>query len=351
MKKLISLICVASLLLGFVGCDKQPGNTASNGEYQPPRKTSTYAIVVKDRNNQYMQSMIQGFQAACDELGVNAISNGPDTPSAAEQVEIINDLIEKEVSVIAIAANDAEALSPSLQVAIERGIKVVSLDSAVAASGRQLHIQQARPKKVGRVLIQAAAEIIEGSGKLAVLSSTENAPNQNDWIKWMKAEYDENPDKYAGIEWTEIVYGNDDSELSQAKTRELLEKYGEELKIIIAPTVVGMEAAAKVITETGSNTKLTGLGLPSQMSKYFTSDDGVCPWMYLWNVIDAGYLAAYAAHALESGEIKGDPTDVFMAGRLGAKVVDDAEDGGYEVLLGDPIKVDKKNILVWESAY
>ena len=48
MKKLISLICVASLLLGLVGCDKQPGNTASNGEYQPPRKTSTYAIVVKD---------------------------------------------------------------------------------------------------------------------------------------------------------------------------------------------------------------------------------------------------------------------------------------------------------------
>lgn len=353
MKKLLSLICAASLALGCVGCDSIPNETDSSYDTQYPRKTDTYAIVVKDTSNPYMESMAQGFQSACEELGVNSVCLGPNTPSAAEQVEVINDLIEKEVSVIAVAVNDAQALKPSLQSALDKGIRVISLDSAADPDSRLLHIQQARPKKVGRVLMQAAASMIDGQGKVAVLSSTENSPNQSAWIDWMLKELSdpENAEKYKGIDWTGIVFGNDDSATSEAKTRELLQTYGDDLKIIIAPTVVGMQAAAKVIAETGASTKLTGLGLPSQMSQYFTSEDGICPWMYLWNVIDAGYLAAYAAHALSTGEIKGQPSDVFMAGRLGAKVVDNAEDGGNEVLLGDPIKVDKSNILVWESVY
>jgi hypothetical protein len=53
----------------------------------------------------------------------------------------------------------------------------------------------------------------------------------------------------------------------------------------------------------GGKVFLTGLGLPSEMATYIES--GVCPYMFLWNPIDVGYLGAYVATALVNGKITG----------------------------------------------
>lgn len=43
--------------------------------------------------------------------------------------------------------------------------------------------------------------------------------------------------------------------------------------------------------------------------------------MYLWNPVDVGYLAGYAADALVKGTITSKVGDKFKAGRLGDKEV------------------------------
>ncbi len=309
-----------------------------------------YALVVKDQSNPYMIRMYEGFAEACALLDARCVMAGPDSldPDGQSQADAVWDLIGQGVAGIAVAANDEATLSAPLGEAKQAGISVVSVDSAVDPQSRQLHVQQADPEMIGRVLLQASRAMTGGQGQVAILSTTQNAPNQATWLEYLMLEYEQNPQAYAQMELVEVAYGLDEPARSAVETRRLLEKYPD-LKILIAPTVVGMRAAAEVIEQTGSDVLLTGLGLPSEMEEYILS--GVCPWMYLWNPVDAGYLSACTLNALRSGALTGQAGEVFEAGRIGEKLVTQAADGGSEVVLGNPYKFDADNILLWKSAF
>lgn len=307
---------------------------------------TTFALIMKDADNPYMQYMGDGFSNACAEIGVQCIIAGP--ADAQGQTELVEKMIALRVNAIAIAVNDSSEVSDALQDALNAGIPVISVDSNAAPEDRFLHIQQASPEIIGRVLIQAVFEMLSGSGNIAILSTTKTTPNQALWLQWMHAELDQHPEKYANLRIVDTVYGRDDYEISARLTRALLER-NPELKIIIAPTVVGIKAAADVIAEAESDVKVTGLGLPSDMAAHIRS--GVCPWMYLWNPIDMGYIAAYATNALATGETDGAAGNTIEAGSFGQKLITQSADGGTEIVVGNPYQFDATNIAIWEELF
>ena len=330
----------------MAGCGGGGGSTTSQSS-DGSSASGTYAFVAKDVQNPYMQKVYDGFEKACKEIGAEPLYKGPEAATPEKQIEIINQLVAQNVAGIAIAANDADALQPALTEAMDAGIKVISLDSAVNKDSRQTHIQQADPEKIGRGLIQAAYEMVDGNGGIAVLSATAQATNQNLWIEWMKKELEENPEKYANTPLVKVAYGDDDPTKSTSETQALLTDSS--IKVIIAPTTVGMLAAGKVLQDKQSDVKLTGLGLPSEMAPFI--EDGTCPWMYLWNPVDIGYLSGYTMDALVKGTITGDVGGSFNAGELVEKKITEAADGGTEVMLGDPFKFDTENIAEWKEVY
>jgi rhamnose transport system substrate-binding protein len=85
------------------------------------------------------------------------------------------------------------------------------------------------------------------------------------------------------------------------------------------------------------------------MEPYITS--GICPWMYLWNPSEVGYLAAYASHGLVGGQLTGEIGEILSAGTLGDKVVTLSEDGGSEIVLGNPKMFDETNIAMWKEVF
>ena len=180
------------------------------------------------------------------------------------------------------------------------------------------------------------AEQIGDAGKIAILSATANATNQNAWIELMKTEL---ADNHPDIELVEVVYGDDDDQTSFDKTAALLQTYPD-LKGIISPTTVGISAAARYLqtSEFKGKVALTGLGTPNQMRDYV--NDGTVTSFALWNPGDVGYLASYAAKALIEGDITGAEGDEFDGGKLGSYTI--GADG--VVLLGDPFVFDKENI-------
>lgn len=342
-KKIMALavasVLGAGMLAGCGGGADEGGETASG--------SATYAFVAKDVQNPYMQKVYEGFEAACNEIGATPLYKGPEAATPEKQIEIINQLTAQGVAGIAIAANDQDALQPALEEAMEMGIKVISLDSAVNKDSRMTHIQQADPEKIGRGLIQAAYEMVDGNGGIAILSAASTATNQNLWIEWMQKELEENADKYANTPLIKIAYGDDDPTKSTSETQALLQN--PDVKVIIAPTTVGMLAAGKVLQDKQSEVKLTGLGLPSEMAPFI--EDGTCPWMYLWNPVDIGNLAGYTLDALVNETITGAEGETFTAGDLGEKAIVAAADGGTEVMLGDPFKFDSDNIAEWKEVY
>jgi rhamnose transport system substrate-binding protein len=166
----------------------------------------------------------------------------------------------------------------------------------------------------------------------------------------MKKELEENASKYADLKLVRIAYGDDLRDKSVSETEALLQSFPN-LKVIIAPTTVGIAAAGRVITDRGliGQIDVTGLGLPSEMAEYI--ENGSCPYMFLWNPIDVGYLTAYAAVAAANGELTGAVGETFSASRLGEFTVVEASDGGTEVLLGAPFKFDPSNIGEWKTVY
>jgi len=349
-KRTIAFLMVLAMMISVLAaCGKNASETGKKGaDSADSIEGKKFAILAKSAGNPYMEKQSGGFKEVIEAAGGTAILKAPEAATAEGQITMINELIAQKVDAIAVAANDFDALQPALKKAMDQGIKVVSLDSAVNAQSRMVHVNQADSEKIGRTLVQATKEMIGGSGQIAVLSATSQAANQNLWIDWMKKELEEG--EYSGIELVKIVYGDDEFQKSVDETEALIKNYPD-LKAIIAPTTVGVAAASKVVTDKGLGDKLivTGLGLPSEMAEYI--ENGTCPWMYLWNPIDVGALAGHASIALVKGEITGAAGDKFDAGDLGSYEVVEAADGGTEILLGAPFKFDKDNIGEWKTVY
>ena len=297
----------------------------------------TYVLVPKNLGNPYFDTANKGAQDAAKELGVTVTYQGPATADATQQIQLLNSLIAQHVQGLAISADDSDALVPVGKQAISQNIPVVSWDAAISPGGRTVHINQANAEDIGRGQIQLISKLIGGKGKIAILSATSTAPNQNEWIKWMKDELTK-PEN-SGLELVATVYGDDQDEKSYTEAQGLMQTYPD-LKGIISPTTVGIAAAARAVTDANKigQVMVTGLGTPNTMRAYVKS--GAAPAFALWNPSDLGYLAIYTLDAIAKGKIKGNPGDTFTAGKLGSYTI--AQDG--TVLLGKPTVFDKTNI-------
>ncbi|TVQ37497.1 MAG: autoinducer 2 ABC transporter substrate-binding protein [Spirochaetaceae bacterium] len=309
-----------------------------------------HAFVFKNTGNPYGEKQMEGFADGIREQGFEPILRAPDVPTAEAQIQIIEQLITQRVASISITGNDFDALEPVLTRARNQGIRVLSADSAVNPASRMTHINQADSEMIGRTLIQAAYDMAGGSGDIAILSATSQASNQNLWIEWMRTELADHPAKYRDLNLVRVAYGDDLRDKSVSETEGLLQSFPN-LKVIIAPTTVGIAAAGRVVTDRGliGQIYVTGLGLPSEMAEYISN--GACPYMFLWNPIDVGYLTAFAATSAVDGRISGAAGESFSAGRLGSFEIVAAGDGGTEVLLGAPFRFDPDNIDEWKNVY
>ncbi|MEV7968589.1 rhamnose ABC transporter substrate-binding protein [Sphaerisporangium sp. NPDC088356] len=303
----------------------------------PVKQGLKLAFLPKAINNPYETIVDNAGIEAAKEFSGTAKEVGPSDASASSQISYINTLTQQGQDAILIAANDANAVCGPLKQAMAKGIKIVAYDSDAAKECRDIFINQASSEEVGRSQVKLLADMIGHRGDIAILSATANATNQNTWIGFMKDELTK--PEYKDMKLVKVAYGDDEDQKSFQQTQGLLQAYPN-LKGIISPTTVGISAGARYIS--GSKYKgkvvLTGLGTPNQMRKFVK--DGTVQKFALWNPKDLGYLAAYAAAALSSGQITGAEGETFKAGKLGEKTI--GKDG--EVILGPPFTFDSANI-------
>lgn len=296
------------------------------------------ALVVKSLGNGFFDAANKGAEEAAKEVGnTKIIYTGPTTTTAEGQIEVINSLISQKVDAIAVSANDPDALVPALKKAMQRGIKVISFDSGVAKDGRILQLNPSSNPLIGETCLKLAADALpEGKGEIAILSATATSTNQNIWIAEMKKAMP----KFPGLKLVTTVYGDDLSDKSYRETQALLKSHPE-VKVIVAPTSVGIVAAAQAVKDAGKigEVYVTGLGLPSEMAGAIKS--GASKSFAIWNPIDLGYTAAMLAHDLVTKNEKSVKAgDTLEAGRMGKITI--GEDN--EAAMGVPFTYDKSNI-------
>ncbi|TJZ91965.1 rhamnose ABC transporter substrate-binding protein [Paracoccus gahaiensis] len=306
-------------------------------------ETVRIALVAKALGIGFFEAANKGAEEAAAELGdVEIIYTGPTDTTAEGQIEVINSLIAQRVDAIAVSANDTDALVPTLRRAMDRGITVISWDSGVAPEGRAMHLNPSSAPLIGNTIIKLAADHLPDGGQVAVLSATTTSTNQNIWIEEMTKVMGD----YPGIEVVATVYGDDLADKSYREAQGLMQSHPD-LKAIIAPTSVGIVAAAQAVTDAGKvgEVNVTGLGLPSEMAGHVKS--GASESFAIWNPIDLGYSATMIAHALATEGATAEPGATIPIGRMGEVTLD--ENG--EAAMADPFTYDAGNIDEFSSVF
>ena len=303
------------------------------------------ALVAKALGIGFFEAANKGAQEAAKELGdVEIIYTGPTDTTAEGQIEVINSLIAQKVDAIAVSANDTDALVPTLKKAMDRGITVISWDSGVAPEGRLMQLNPSSSPLIGNTIIKLAADHLPegGPAEVAVLSATTTSTNQNTWIEEMKKV----EGNYPNVKVVGTVYGDDLADKSYREAQGLMQTYPD-LKAIIAPTSVGIVAAAQAVTDAGKigQVNVTGLGLPSEMAGHVKS--GASKSFAIWNPIDLGYSATMIAYHLAKGDVKAEPGAVIPIGREGQVTLDDKT----EAAMADPFTYDASNIDQFSSIF
>lgn len=164
------------------------------------------ALVVKSRGNGFLEANNKGAEESAKELGgVQIIYTGPTATTAEGQIEIINSLIAQGVDAIAISANEL----------------------------------------IGKMCMTLAKNhLADGKGDFAILFATTTFANQNTWIAEMKKQL-----KYfLGLNLATTVYGDDLADKSYREAQGLL-KSQPNVKVIVAPTTVGVLAASQAVKD------------------------------------------------------------------------------------------------------
>jgi len=358
--RMAALFATASLAVGACGSSATPTPSASTAAASAPAASVPAAsapgasasaggsasgalsvtFIPKQINNPYFDAAKVGADKAAGELGGTDTQVGPSSATEA-QSSFIQDATTQGVSAIAISANDPNAVVPALQAAKAAGIKVVGYDSSPAVGAYDVFVNQTDFSLIGQSMADWACDLAPScTGEIAVLSAAATASNQNAWIDNMKTVLA--GDKYKGLKLVDTVYGDDDPQKSTTQAQGLLQTHPN-LKVIIAPTTVGILAAAQVVSgqKKSDSVKVTGLGFPKQMASYVK--DGTAPEFGLWSVPDLGYLTYYVADALVKGTITGKEGETLTVPNLnnGApyKIGKDST-----IILGPPLTFNKDNI-------
>lgn len=279
----------------------------------------------------------QGAQEAAAELEADpAEFLGPTADnSIAGQIEIVTNAATQSRDALMLSNNAGDQLDPAVEALAAAGTTVVTWDSPIPSGvGEALFVAQVDFDETGVVMADMALSILGAEGgQFAILSASPDAANQNAWIASMEEALQDA--KYANLELVDTVYGNDDSAQSYDQALALVEQYPD-LKLIMAPTTVGIAAAAKAMQDEDlcDQVKVSGLGLPDEMREFTLN--GCAPEFALWSFVDLGYVTYYATYMIATGQIEAADGVSFEAGRMGTYTIekDPTRDNGLRIVMG-----------------
>ena len=264
--------------------------------------------------------------------------------SVAGQIEMLTTATTQKQHVVMLSNNAGDQISVAAEAAQAAGTKVVTWDSPIpSAKGETVFVAQVDFNQIGIVMADMAHAMMAGSGEFVVLSATPDAANQNAWIAAMNEAL--KGDKYKDMKLVDTVYGDDQSEKSYNAALALVDKHPN-IKVIMAPTSVGIVAAAKAMQDEKmcDKVKVSGLGVPAEMVSY--TMNGCAPEFALWSFVDLGYLTYYTSYLLATGAIKGEVGEEIAAGRMGNFKIekDPTRAAGNRILMGPFTVYNKDNV-------
>ena len=295
-------------------------------------KGPTVVVMPKLVGIPYFNASELGAKQMGEKLGIDVIYTGPSTADASEQVRILEDMISRGVDAIAVAPNDADAMTPVLQKAKDAGIVVLDWDTPADPAVVDYSVQQIDNREYAEHLVDLLVANMGESGDYAIITGGLSAANLNSWIdaglKYSRA-------KYPGLNLvTQRIPTDEKQQLAYQKTLDLLKAYPK-LKGILAYSTPAPIGAAQAVSEKGLQdaVSVVGVALPTDSGPYL--EDGSLDVASLWDPVQLGALTVYVAHQVLNGKSIRDGENIPEVGAVSVQ--------GKTIIMGPPSDFTKDN--------
>jgi ribose transport system substrate-binding protein len=175
---LLSLLFAAGCGAGGVGCAVGCPGGPPQTDATAPRKMR-FAVIPKALDIPVFNYAKLGAERAAAEYGdVEVLWNAPASADQLKQKEILESYITQRVDGIAISSLNGEFLAETINRAIDAGIPVTTWDSD-APSSKRIAFYGVDDLASGRILGEQAIKLLDGKGKVALITSFGAANLQN----------------------------------------------------------------------------------------------------------------------------------------------------------------------------
>lgn len=315
MKKLLTIVMMLS---AFVSLTANGANEESVAVTEGSKRY-TIATVGKIDGISWFNRMREGAEQFGADTGHDTFMQSPAQADAAQQVQIIENLIAQGVDAICVVPFSPEALEPVLKKAMDAGIVVVTHE-ATSQKNTDVIIEAFRNEDFGAEMAKYLVEKMGNNGEVANFVGSLTSKSHNEQQDGVESYLD----TMSGIKLVSRRNEDyDDQTKAYVKTKELLSTFPN-LTGIIGSASTTAPGAGLAIDESGLQDKITvvGVGTPSDNKKYIES--GAVDKIAFWDPA----MAAYAMNRIAVKLLDGEKINNGM----------DLDIDGYESLNQDPTK-------------
>jgi len=247
------------------------------------------SVIVKTTNSDYWQVVNKGAIQAAKDMGVKMTFDGPSAETAInEQVNMMENAINKKVDAIILAPCDPKALVPVVQKAEKAKIPVIIIDTKLAYN--TVSFLTTDNVAAGAVAAKLLIEKAGKTGKIAVMSFVQGAGSAVDrekgFVDYIK--------KNSSLVIVGTYYSNSDMPTALNQTTDVLNANKDLVGIFGAnePTAIGM---GRAIEEKGLKGKIVAIGFDGAPKLQEFVKNGVLQAIVIQSPYNMGFLGIKTA--------------------------------------------------------
>ncbi|MDU2064841.1 MAG: autoinducer 2 ABC transporter substrate-binding protein [Sporomusaceae bacterium] len=321
-KKYLAVALGLLLCAGLAGCGDsgkkadapkasvQKVVTTTDVATQGQKKDWKIAVVIKDSSNGWFARMDQGVKQYAADTGINAYQKGPASTDAAQQVQVIQDVINQGINALCVVPVDPAACDPVLKEARDKGIVVITHEGS-SCKNVDYDLEAFNNAGYGAFIMDKLQESMGGQGVYTTMVAHLTNASQNEWANGAVAQQQA---KYPGLQLLanpKRVESENNSEKAYQVAKEVMKSHPE-VKGFVGTSSMDTPGIARAINEMGlkGKTFVVGTGMPNECRSLIK--DGSLSFITLWDPAEAGYAMCVLARQVLEGKKITDGTDLGL---------------------------------------
>ena len=315
------ILCVA--MLAGCGNSSTPADSTDKAPAAAEGGDKDYkiAVVVKGNTNGWFIRMDEGIKKWAGETGMDAYMTGPTDTDSAQQIQIIQDVINQDIDALCVVPVDPAACESVLEEARQKGIVVICHEGSTVENC-DYDIEAFDNAGYGAYIMDQLAGLMGEEGVYTTMVGFLTTASHNEWADGAVAQQSAAYPNMTLLPELPRIESENNTETAYEKAKEALKKYPD-LKGFVGTCSDDAPGIARAINEMGLGGKVhvVGTGMPNECRDLLKEGSLTC--ITLWDPADAGYAMCELARRVLDGETIGDGTDLGLSAYSNLKVSPD----------------------------